>query len=228
MRRNTFIIGLLAIAVCAGIAMSQGTRNAKIPKEVPPVDSIPENDGPRVTFSIDSLADIEHTVSRRSLAVQTAIEKLEAASKGAKLDDLTIARSADLLARLHADDRRSVKALIANLEFRPTVSDAGEPQPLQTLDAARALRRIGGRAVAEELIRCLRVQRTKKEHLIIANILTVCDDPDVTNFRLRRAIEAEETDKNPDQGYIGQIKAVRYWLDNPALLDKPENWPSTM
>lgn len=181
---------------------------------------------PVIDYALNNAAATEDLVKRREVAINTAVRVLMMRSEGKHVEESLADRSASLLGGLRAGENSAIGALIANLDLSSVV--VGEPGPLEGLVAARSLCQIGGNEVAKELLYSFRKRRTKKEILITAHVLVSCDSVEVTAYRVGLAIDAERAGPIPDTEYLSQLDALRSWLDTPATLRKPENWPCNM
>jgi hypothetical protein len=178
-----------------------------------------------VPFALENYDDVQAVKRHRDTAIYAAIETLKQQARGELPDDMLVTRATDMLIELHSEGHGEIDALVANLDFQPSVSVISEPHPLGSLDAAHALQRIGGRRVADALIDSLRTPKTSRERIIIAHILGGSDSSKVAAYRLQLAIEAEKATDRPNLDYINQLHAVKYWLDEPERLASLRHCP---
>lgn len=216
-------VSLLALGALTACVPSTGSRSSVT------TDSYAKDEANIIAFSAANVRQSGGLARERDGAIRSAAKILHKYAEGEAIEEGLIEESIALLKELEAADPLAIKSLIANLEFTPEVSVTGEPDGLEGLPAARALRAIGGRNVVRELLQSLRRIGTKKEELITAHILASCDTPEVAAFRVGLAIEAERAfAAKADRDYIKRLEAVKLYLDQPELMRDPQRWPNTM
>jgi hypothetical protein len=213
------ISGGLAVAFCRAPSNYAGKQKTGLPLHVQRAAA---------PFSAANSPEVRELIDGRTRAILAATTVLWANAQGQNIDEDAVVRAAELLGEMRADDLQAVRALIANLGFELSIVIVTEDHPLLGLPAAQALSRIGGRRVIYALTDSLRAPKSKKEQLIIANILVACEPPEIAAYRLELALENEQAQKNADKGYLRQLEAVKHWLDNPELLHSVKHWPCHM
>jgi hypothetical protein len=213
---------LLAMGAFTACVPSTGSRSSVT------TDSAAKDEANIIAYSAANVRQSGALAAERDAAIRSASKILHEYAEGEPIEEDLVEESIALLKELEADDAGAVKSLIANLEFTPGISVVGEPDSLETLPAARALRAIGGRYVVRELLQSLRRKRTKKEELITALVLASCDTADVAAYRVGLTIKTERALAQVDRDYIKRLEAVKYYLDRPEVLRDPNNSPGTM
>jgi hypothetical protein len=216
-------VSLLVLGSLTACVPSTGSRSSVT------TDSYAKDEANIIAFSAINVRQSGNLAAERDAAIRSAAKILHEYAEGEPIEEDMVEESIALLKELEAADAEAVKSLIANLEFTPEVSVTGEPDGLEGLPAARALRAIGGRNVVRALLQSLRRIGTKKEELITAHILASCDTAEVAAFRVGLAIEAEcSFAAQADRHYIKRLEAVKLYLDQPELMRDPKRWPNTM
>lgn len=214
------LLGLCFVGACSPTLPDANTNFT--------TDSTPRSNRTEAAFSFEHAQRISEIAHQRGSAIQAATTTLTKHAEGRAKDEDQVRRAAEALAELRADDDLAIRALVANLDFMPSIIEGGEPGPLEGYYAARALRAIGGSKVIDEIIPALRWKKSKQEQLIIAHLLVSCDSVEVTKYRVEKAIETERGRDDADRKYIGRLEAAKRWLDQPELLRDRKNWPSGM
>jgi hypothetical protein len=213
------ISGGLAAAFCRAPSSNAGKQKIGLPLHIQRAVA---------TFSTVNSPEVRELIDGREGAIQAATTVLGANAQGQNIDEDAVVRAAELLAEMRADDPEAIAAIIANLDFSPSIVIVTEVGPLGGRPAAQALSRIGGRRVTDALTNSLRAPKSKKYQLIIANILVACEPPEIAANRLELALKNEQAQKNADKDHLRQLEAVKHWLDNPELLHSAKHWPCHM
>jgi hypothetical protein len=213
------LFALLVASSAAGCRPATGRAGSSLVTDSVP-SGYPRGIGP------STLDDFRQVVQDRELAIQSATAILEAHANGQPIDEHLVSQSAELLRQLRAE--AGIEALIDNLEFTPSVSVVGAPEPLECLECAQALRTIGSRRVIAELIVSLRRKRTEKELLITAHLLASLDTPEVAGYRLSVTIAAERERADADPDFVRRLEAVKDLLQQPDFLRSLKSWPCNM
>lgn len=222
-RRNLLFLILLGVVANSGACSPRSSST-----------SLPNRDESLQTGDIDNSPADKPSDSQYGIAIQTrnrtikeAVAILVAHAEGKPVDDDSVSRSARVLGELRADNESAVQSLITNLDYEPAESFVGAPHPLECLEAAQALREIGGKKVIHGLIQSLRKNTTAKERLIIAHLLAMEYSAELAALRVRLEIDAERKRRPIDHDFINRLEAVKVLLDQPGALNNPTNWPST-
>jgi hypothetical protein len=181
-------------------------------------------------FSLASREDVARLIKVRDAAMLEATLALEKLSRKeySRYDDAPH-HAAKVLVAIGGGDARALAALCDNLlTLKAEDDEAGSP--LTDFKAAQALVHIGGSRARRAILESLRKPVDRRGLLIRVHVLAQLDPPKIMRQHITMAIEDQEERQRiyavaVDERYLGYLRQLRDWLNDPEFLEKPSNWP---
>ena len=170
--------------------------------------------------------EFDSVICEREQAIAQCMEVLRTsaprkAAKDRPRYDLKVERAIGLLGKLDVDRPECVNSICGNLAlYAEGVSFSEDSNdPLLLRPAARALVKIGGREVAEGVIRHMKQKLDRRELLICAHILNQNDYHRVTFERLRIAKEQARLEEPQEvrEVFFDNLAQVQQWIEDPGF-----------